>query len=66
LSKNVAEIGDENRGEQKNDATPQLEIKWPDFRNVAQGYRVVKQMRCGTVEACCLFGYRRNFGGRGG
>ena len=47
LSKNVTEISDKNRGEQKNGATPQLEIKFPDFRNVAQAYRVVKQMRCG-------------------
>jgi hypothetical protein len=40
---NVTEISDKNRSEQKNDATPQLEINLPDFRNVAQGYRVVKQ-----------------------
>jgi hypothetical protein len=47
LSKNVTEISDKNRSEQKNDATPQLEINLPDFRNVAQAYRVVKtnQMR---------------------
>jgi len=48
LSKNVSEIGDKNGGEQKNGATPQLEINFPDFRNVAHAYRVVKQMRCGT------------------
>jgi hypothetical protein len=46
LSKNVSEISDKNRGEQKNGATPQLEINFPDFRNVAHAYRVVKQMRC--------------------
>jgi hypothetical protein len=43
LSKDVTEIGDKDRSEQKNDATPQLEIKFPDFRNVAHAYRVVKQ-----------------------
>jgi len=48
LSKNVTEIGDKNGGEQKNGATPQLEINFPDFRNVAHAYRVVKQMRCTT------------------
>jgi hypothetical protein len=42
LSKNVTEIGDKNGGEQKNGATPQLEINFPDFRNVAHAYRVVK------------------------
>jgi hypothetical protein len=46
LSKNVTEISDKNGGEQKNGATPQLEINFPDFRNVAHAYRVVKQMRC--------------------
>jgi hypothetical protein len=46
LSKNVTEIGDKNRSGQKNDATPQLEINFPDFRNVAHAYRAVKQMRC--------------------
>jgi hypothetical protein len=29
LSKDVTEIGDKNRGEQKNNATPQLEINFP-------------------------------------
>jgi len=47
LSKNVTEIGDKNRSGQKNDTTPQLEINFPDLRNVAHAYRVVKQMRCG-------------------
>jgi hypothetical protein len=46
FSKNTSEVSDEKRREQENDATPQLEIKFPDFRNVAQAYRVVKQMRC--------------------
>ena len=46
LSKDVTEISDKNRSEQKNDATPQLEINLPDFTNVAHAYRVVKQMRC--------------------
>ena len=48
LSKNVTEISDKDRGEQKNDATPQLEINFPDFRNVAHAHRVVKQMRCAS------------------
>jgi hypothetical protein len=59
LSKNVTEIGDKNRGEQKNGATPQLEINFTDFRNVAHAYRVVKQMRCTTQRWCCLFGYKQ-------
>jgi len=46
LSKNVTEISDKDRGEQKNGATPQLEINFPYFRNVAHAHRVVKQMRC--------------------
>ena len=46
LSKNVSEISDKDRCEQKNGATPQLEINFPDFRNVAHAHRVVKQMRC--------------------
>ena len=48
LSKNVTEISDKDGGEQKNGATPQLEINFPDFRNVAHAHRVVKQMRCET------------------
>jgi hypothetical protein len=46
LRKNVTEIGDKNRSEQKNDATPQSKLNFPYFRNVAHAYRVVKQMRC--------------------
>jgi hypothetical protein len=46
LSKNVTEISDKDGGEQKNGATPQLEINFPYFRNVAHAHRVVKQMRC--------------------
>jgi hypothetical protein len=46
LSKDVTEIGDKDRCEQKNDATPQSKLNFPYFRNVAQAYRVVKQMRC--------------------
>jgi hypothetical protein len=47
LSKNVTEIGDENRGEQKNDATPQLVTKFSYLKNVTHAHRVVKtnQMR---------------------
>jgi hypothetical protein len=47
LSKNVTQIGDENRGEQKNDATPQLVMKFSYFKNVTHAHRVVKtnQMR---------------------
>jgi hypothetical protein len=46
LSKNVTEISDKDGCEQKNDATPQSEINFPYFRNVAHAHRVVKQMRC--------------------
>ena len=47
LSKNVTEIGDENRCGQKNDATPQLVTKFSYFKNVTHAHRVVKtnQMR---------------------
>ena len=47
LSKDVTEISDENRGDQKNDATPQLVMKFPYFKNVTHAHRVVKtnQMR---------------------
>ena len=48
LSKNVTEISYKDGGEQKNGATPQLEINFPDFRNVAHAHRVVKQMRCAS------------------
>lgn len=47
FSKDTAKISDEKRREQENVATPQLEIKFSDFTNVAHAYRVVKQMRCG-------------------
>jgi hypothetical protein len=48
LSKNVTEISDKDRGEQKNGATPQLEINFPYFTNVAHAHRVVKQMKCAS------------------
>jgi hypothetical protein len=49
LSKDATEIGDENRGEQENDATPQLVTKFSYFKNVTHAHRVVKtnQMRKG-------------------
>ena len=46
LSKDVTEIGDIDRCEQKNDATPQSKLNFTYFRNVAHAHRVVKQMRC--------------------
>jgi hypothetical protein len=47
LSKDISEIGDEDRGEQENDATPQLGTKISYFKNVTHACRVVKtnQMR---------------------
>jgi hypothetical protein len=59
LSKNVTEISDKDGCEQKNGATPQLEINFPYFRNLAHAHRVVKQMRCVNERWCCLFGYKR-------
>jgi hypothetical protein len=54
LGKNIAQVGDKQRGEQRNDATPQLRItaeptpitkireKFPTLETVAHAYRVVK------------------------
>jgi citrate lyase alpha subunit len=56
LSKNVTEISDKNRSEQKNDATPQLVTKFSYFKNVTHAHRAVKTNRMRKKEAYCLFG----------